>query len=69
MYGDFFLAAILPILALSAGVLLLAAALLQWLWNMTMPEAFGLRTIRYWIAFRLILITTLLGAPAVIHVK
>lgn len=37
-----------------------AAALLQWLWNITLPEVFGFKSIRYWQAFRLLLIGSLL---------
>ncbi|HXM34417.1 MAG TPA: hypothetical protein VN920_04480 [Pyrinomonadaceae bacterium] len=35
---------------------LLATAIFQWLWNITMPETFGLKPISFWIAFRLLLI-------------
>ena len=30
-------------------------AVFRFLWNITVPEVFGLRTIRYWQAFRLLL--------------
>ena len=39
---------------------LFGAAIFQWLWNITMPEAFGLRQIRFWVAFRLLLIAAFL---------
>lgn len=39
---------------------LLATFIFQWLWNITMPEVFGLREIRFWVAFRLLLIAGLL---------
>jgi hypothetical protein len=39
----------------------LATAIFQWLWNITMPEVFGLREIRFWVAFRLLLIAGLLA--------
>ncbi len=46
------------------GIFFLIAALLQWLWNMTMPEVFQLKPITYWQAFRLMLIAGLLfGGP------
>lgn len=35
-------------------------ALLMWLWNITIPEVFGLRQIRYWQAFRLVIIVAIL---------
>lgn len=31
-------------------------AIFQWLWNITMPQAFGLRPIAFWVAFRLLII-------------
>jgi hypothetical protein len=49
------------------GMLLIAASgfvvagLLQWLWNITMPDVFGLKRIAYWQAFRLLLIGALLS--------
>ncbi len=50
-------------------VLLLFAvpALFQWLWNITMPETFGLKRIRYWIAFRLLIIAALLTSGGFVH--
>ena len=39
----------------------IATPILQCLWNMTMPEAFGLREISFWVAFRLILIGIILS--------
>jgi hypothetical protein len=44
-------------------VLLVLPALLQLLWNMTLPDLFGTKTIRYWQAFRLILIVSILFGP------
>jgi hypothetical protein len=41
-------------------MLFIVPALLQWLWNMTIPELFGSKEIRYWQAFRLIIICQLL---------
>jgi hypothetical protein len=35
---------------------LLVTAIFQWLWNITMPETFGLKQIGFWVAFRLLLI-------------
>ena len=34
--------------------------LLRWLWNITMPEVFGLKQITYWQSLRLIIIAFLL---------
>jgi hypothetical protein len=41
-------------------LIFLLPALLMWLWNMTMPEVFRLPEIRYWQAFRLLIIASLL---------
>lgn len=41
-------------------ILLIIPAVLQWLWNTTIPELFGLKEIRYWQAFRLIIICKIL---------
>lgn len=37
-----------------------AAVLLEWLWNITCPEVFGLSKITYWQAYRILLIAGLL---------
>ncbi len=44
-------------------VSLLLTALLQLLWNMTLPDLFGTKTIGYWQAFRLLLIVSILFGP------
>lgn len=47
-----------------AVILLLLALLLRWLWNITIPQVFGLKEITYWQAFRLLIIAGLLfGGP------
>ncbi|MEW5919675.1 MAG: hypothetical protein AB1796_01745 [Bacillota bacterium] len=38
----------------------LLVALFQWLWNITMPEVFGLKILTYWQALRLLLIAAIL---------
>lgn len=55
-----------PMLIISLLVLLLvllATAVFQWLWNITMPEVFGLGKIRFWVALRLLLIAGFLFGP------
>jgi hypothetical protein len=54
------------ILILIAVVLLvfLVPSIFQWLWNITMPQVFGLRPVTYWIAFRLLIIADILFSPA-----
>lgn len=46
---------------------LMASALLQWLWNMTMPEALGTKPIRFWVAFRILLIGALLSSGGLLR--
>jgi hypothetical protein len=48
---------------------LLATAIFQWLWNITMPEVFGLARIRFWIAFRLLLIAGFLAGGQFIPIS
>jgi len=38
--------------------------LFEWLWNITIPQVFNLKTITYWQAFRLLLIAGILFGPA-----
>ena len=43
-------------------------ALFQWLWNLTVPEVFGLKRITYWQAFRLLILAGMLfGGPAALQ--
>ena len=52
----------LIVIVILAGVI--ATALLQWLWNITIPEAFtNAKQIEFWVAFRLILIGSLISGP------
>lgn len=48
--------AILYVVLAVVLLVLLGTAIFQWLWNITMPEVFGLRRIGFWLAFRLLLI-------------
>ena len=59
-----------PLLFLSVLTLILffvGTAIFQWLWNITMPEAFGLKEIRFWVAFRLLLIAAFLTSAGLFH--
>lgn len=47
---------LLIIILIALAYIILFPAILQWLWNMTIPQVFGLRTITFWQAFRLMLI-------------
>ena len=55
-----------PILgiALVTGLFFVIVWLLKWLWNITIPAVFNLKSITYWQAFRLLLIAVILfGRP------
>ena len=51
---------LLAILLLVVLVFFVAVALFRWLWNITMPDVFDLRTVTFWQAFRLLLIAAIL---------
>jgi hypothetical protein len=57
------------ILILIAVVLLvfLVPAIFQWLWNITMPQVFGLKPITYWIALRLLIVADILLSPSYVR--
>jgi len=47
-------------------LLFLVTWLLQYLWNITMPQVFNLKEITYWQAFRILLIAAILfGGPSI----
>ena len=48
------------VLLLIVGIFFLIVALLQWLWNITIPELFGLKSLTYWQALRLLIIASIL---------
>lgn len=41
-------------------MILVATAIFEWLWNITIPEIFGLNSITFWQAFRLLIISGML---------
>jgi len=44
--------------------LAILSAILRWLWNSTMPDVFGLKTVTFWQALKLLLIAAILfGGP------
>ena len=49
-----------PIILLWIVLVFVSAAIIMWLWNITIPDVFGLRELQYWQAFRLLLIAGLL---------
>ena len=49
---------------------IVGTAILQWLWNITVPEVTGWKRIGYWQAFRLSLIASMLtGSASLIKLK
>lgn len=48
------------VIALIIGIIFLISAILRYLWNITVPEVFGLKSITFWQAFRIILICAIL---------
>ena len=54
----------LLIVVLGVIAFFLLIALFQWLWNITIPELFGLKHVRYWQAFRLLLIAQVMFGSA-----
>lgn len=44
----------------------IVSAISEWLWNMTMPELFGLKVINYWQSFRLLIIASILTGGSLI---
>jgi len=59
---SFFIILAIPVL------IAILTALFTWLWNITMPEVFGLKEITFWQAFRLLLLAGFLfGAGSFIH--
>ena len=48
------------IFVMIAVYLSIIPALLRWLWNITMPDVFGLKQLTFWQAFRLLIIAFML---------
>lgn len=47
-------------------LLLIGTAVFQLLWNLTMPQVFGLRQIGFWVAFRLLLMAGILSSGGLV---
>ncbi|MTI81467.1 MAG: hypothetical protein FH758_11420 [Firmicutes bacterium] len=64
--GSFFAGIILVVL-----LVFLFTALLQYLWNITMPQVFNLKEITFWQAFRLIIISAILfgGGGEIVNIN
>jgi hypothetical protein len=48
--------------------IVLGTVIFRWLWNITMPDVFGLKAITFWQAFRILLLAGFLfGAGSVVR--
>jgi len=56
-------------LCIGSLFLFVGSAIFQWLWNITMPDVFGLKEIRYWVALRLLLIAAFLTSGGFFHIN
>lgn len=55
-------------LALALILLVIFTLIFRWLWNTTMPEVFGLKTVTFWQALKILILASLLfGGPRVIE--
>lgn len=55
-------------LALALILLVIFTFIFRWLWNTTMPEVFGLKTVTFWQALKILILASLLfGGPRVIE--
>ena len=57
------------LILLAVAAFFVAAEVFQLLWNSTLPEAFGLKRVRYWIAFRLLLIASLVTSGSLLKLN
>ena len=57
---------VILILSVVICLLLVGTAVFQLLWNLTMPQVFGLRQIGFWVAFRLLLMASILTSGGLI---
>ena len=58
--GTMVMRMIVPLILGGIGLFFAVAALFKWLWNITIPEVFGLKDITYWQGFRLMIIGLIL---------
>lgn len=64
----------LVLILFSAALVLIglgvAVGLFLWLWNLTMPQVFGLGTLTFWQAFRLVLMAgVLFNGAAIVRIS
>jgi len=47
-------------LVIGLVIIALITLFFRWIWNMTMPEVFGIKTLTFWQAFRILLLAAIL---------
>jgi hypothetical protein len=47
-------------LAIALPILALVTLFFRWLWNMTMPDVFGTKSLTFWQAFRILILASIL---------
>jgi succinate dehydrogenase hydrophobic anchor subunit len=52
--------AVLVGLAIGLLILFVLIVLFKWLWNITMPEVFGIKEVTFWQAFRIMILASIL---------
>ena len=52
--------AVLAGLAIALVILFVLILIFKWLWNITMPEVFGIREVTFWQAFRILILASIL---------
>ncbi|MFP4003938.1 MAG: hypothetical protein ACLFV8_09190 [Alphaproteobacteria bacterium] len=59
---------ILLTIALALVLIVIFTLIFRWLWNTTMPEVFGLKTVTFWQALKILILASLLfGGPRAIE--
>ena len=60
------------LIGLAIGLVLIAifAVIFQWLWNTTMPDVFGVKTLNFWQAIKILILAGILfGGHRVVHMQ
>lgn len=47
-------------LAIALVIIALVTLFFRWIWNMTMPEVFGIKSLTFWQAFRILILASIL---------
>ena len=52
--------AVLAGLAIALVIFFVLILIFKWLWNITMPEVFGIKEVTFWQAFRILILASIL---------